>query len=205
MSFYITLSIFGETFEFRTKKLSRKNLYGCKKIVAKNGEEDCEKSYVNETGMITLTNGCTKFFSPAENEDGAVEGISKASPQKINKQALFEKGLLGSFFSIGKDRTFNAEQFLEMENAVSYQLICSDKNQMSQAMELLGSEIRTDSIHYSDNVDVLFYIFANENGIFICLCDYVADKFLYEENLISDDNELEVLDEGEDIDFENLW
>lgn len=205
MNCNISLSIFGESFEFRIKKLSRKNLYGSKKIVAKNGDEECEKAYVNENGMIILTNGCTKLFSPVGSEVESVKEKSKNVVGKRNVESLFDKRLNGLGFSLNKNDAFSAERFLDAVIVASYQLTTGDKDQMRMAKELLGSEIWRVGFRYEDGCDDSFYIFSNESGIFICLCDFIANKFLFEENLISADNELEILDEDYDIDFENLW
>ena len=58
----ISFYILGDYYQFEKKVLNRKKIYGEKKIIPvdKNGNE-CDKSYLNETGTSLYLSKCSSF------------------------------------------------------------------------------------------------------------------------------------------------
>lgn len=199
MHCYIKLFIFNERFEFRIKKLTRKYLYGHKEIVAKNGDEECEKAYLNENGMIHLTNGCTKFFS-TEVKDAAELINWNVDSKSVDYQ--FTHSLGSSEFVINKNGFFeNADKYLERKIIASYELTSGDKNQMEIVKGMLKSKIWTGN--FKENCK--FCLFANDDGLFASVYEPIASCCMYEDTVVSMEEDTELFDEDSEIDFENLW
>lgn len=59
----LRINLFDNDFVFAVTKVDRTKLYGERKIEAKTPDgNDCQKAYTDESGTITLVNGCSKFF-----------------------------------------------------------------------------------------------------------------------------------------------
>lgn len=201
MSCYISLSIMNERFEFRIKKLTRKYLYGHKEVVAKNGGEECEKAYLNENGMIHLTNGCTKFFSP-EVDEASDEIQWETGTNKKSADYYFTHSLASCTFDINKGNALDyPEIFLERKVISAYELTSGDKKQLETARALLGSKIWICSSMENGQ----FALFANDDGLFASVFEMIKTGSMYEETAVSLDEESAVFDDDAEIDFENLW
>lgn len=201
MNCYITLSILGEHFEFRIKKLTRKYLYGHKEVVAKTGDEVCEKAYLNENGMIHLANGCTKFFSPEES--GPPEEIVwETGGKKKSADYCFTHLLDRETFLISKNNALeNVADYLEKKIVSAYELTSGDENQLKTAKAMLGQKIWI--CRFMENGE--FALFTNEDGLFVSVFERVRAGSMYEDAAVSLDEETELLEDDESIDFENLW
>lgn len=208
MHCYIKLNILGEFYTFRIRKLDRTKLYGHKEVVAKCGDEECKKAYINENGMIRLTNGCTKFFDTKEK--------AKKPYWKKNVDASFS-GLLnrGHCFQIGESnrKCFKEkpESFLNRSVIDAYELTNPDENLTQQVKKLLGKEIwrvivviQSES-EYCCEKEISVRFFANEKGIFATVNKNNWINFIYEDLAVKYDYDNEVIGEEVEIDFENLW
>ena len=209
MGIYINLRIFNELFQFKIQKLEREKIYGHKEVVAKYGDEECTKGYINETGMLRLTNGCTKFFAPND---------SVFSPQEraVNKESLFNRCLDGYVFDIGEGKRncykYPFGAFLTKKVVSTYVLTNPDEKITEQVKSLLGKDIWLLKVIIKPEEDGRYevsckvYFFANENGIFASVCvDGSTYNYMYENKKVAYESEIDFNFEEVEIDFEDLW
>lgn len=211
MHCYIKLKILGEFFNFRIRKLDRTKLYGYKTVVAKCGDDECSKAYINETGMIRLKNGCTKFFDSDENQNKILSTRQPDSDVSfnslLNKEYCFEIDENGR--TCFKDKP---DSFLEKKVIAAYELTNPDERITALAKKFLGREIWCVYVRikqetaYSEEKTIMVRFFSNDEGIFACInTNCWNGDYMYEDSQIRYENDDVLLGDEMEIDFEDLW
>lgn len=189
------MRIFEEDWILFLKKLDRSKIYGSKKVVPKSNGELCQKAYIDDSGMIELVNGCSKFFA---NPD--VKQQEKASSKKEKKQDVFSDG----YFS--KGQTISEDYFLEKKVVETYKLESIDSEQEKNLKIMIDDKIYKFCTWTEDYTsEFKWFLFANEKGIFISHAIDIYADYVSEDVKIELENESEEESEFDEIDFEDLW